>query len=307
MLGLLQSSFFHCVTPKLFNQPTKDRAKKRRKVKDAQAATKEQDKPSATNLVRVPSQATAKIRTSSSFSTTEAEATELQVTHIPTTIDQPIGAVELPITNGFRSVVPTSRIEVSSLTSAAPFTPPEQTKRTSRIGRALPGLIAHHRAVEPVPVVAPPKSPSSLHKLREDVLDDQPIHAAIRYPRVPTAGSRPTVMDVAFTFGQQTENDTATPDAQIRNPATVVTSESKSEKRRSTLDKYSSIMLPTLKEEATPSASPIGTLSQPAIPLGASRFVNNAMFDKKSADSSAPTTIKLVHLGTVQKQCGSIY
>ncbi len=207
-----------------------------------QAAIKERDKRSAMNLVRFQNQATAKIRTSSSSSTTEAEATELQVTHIPTTIGQPIEAVEL---RSVASGSDTTPIEVSSLTtSAASFNPPEQTKRTSRIGRTLPGSTVRHRAVEPVP----PKSPSSLQKLREDVLDDQPIHAAIRYPRVPAAGSRPTVMDVAFAFGQQTENDTATPDAQIRNPATVVTSESKSEKRRSTLDKYSSIMLPTLKE-----------------------------------------------------------
>lgn len=302
----MQSSFFHCVTPKLFNQPTKDRAKKPRKVKDVQAAIKEQQKPSATNLARVQSKATAKIRTSSNFSTTEAD---LQVTHIPTTVDQPIERVEHPITNGFRNVVSgseTTLTEASSLTSAASFAPPEQTKRTSRIGRASPGFTVHHRAVEPVPLVTPPKSPSSLHKLREDALDDQSIHAAVRYPRVPAAGSRPTVMDVAFAFGQQTENDTATPNVQIRNSATVVTSKSKSEKRGSTLDKYSSIMLPTLKEETTPSASPIGTVSRPAIPLDASRFANNAMFDK-SADSSDPPTIKLVNLGTVQKQRGSIY
>jgi hypothetical protein len=269
IVGTLTIMIFHCITPKMFNQPTKDRAKKRRKVKDVQVAIKEQDKTSAVKLVRDHSQATAKIRSSTSVSTTALEAIESRATHMPTAIDQRIEAEELPVTNN------------ASFASGWPDTTFTET----------PPVTTSAVSFSPVPVATSPKSSSG--KLRED----KPMHAAVRHPRVTGAGNRRTAMDVAFAFSQQTENDGA--NTQIFNPATVITSESKVEKRKSALDKYSSIMLPALKEEATPSASPIGTLSQAAIPPDAAR-VDNTMISEKPAESSAHPTVKLAHLSTAR-------
>ena len=263
-----------------------------------QVAIKEQDKTSAVRLVRDHSQTMAKIRTSTTVSTTKVDAMESRATHIPTAIDQRIEAEELPVTNNasFASGWPdTILTETPPVTACAvSFSPPEQTKRTSLIGRVLPGLTTQRRATEPVPVATSPKSSSgSSHKLHED----KPMHAAVRHSRVTGAGSRPTAMDVALAFSQQTEDSTH--NTQIFNPATVITSESKPEKGKSALDKYSSIMLPALKEEATPSASPIGTLSQAVIPPDAAR-VDNAMIGEKSAGSSAHPTVKPAHLSEAQ-------
>lgn len=261
-----------------------------------QVAIKEQDKISVVKLVRDHRQATTKIRTSTTVSTTGVEVMGSRVTHIPTAMDQRIEAEALPVTNNanFASGWPdTTLTETPLTTSAVSF--PKQTKRTSRIGRVPPGLTTQRRATGPIPVAASPKSSSegSLHKLRED----KPMHAAVRYPRVMGAGSRPTAMDVAFAFSQQSENDT--PNTHIFNPATVIASESKVEKRKSALDKYASIMLPALKEDATPSASPIGTLSQVAILPDTAR-VDSAMIGEKSAESFAHPTVKLAHLSTAR-------
>ena len=295
IVGTLTIMIFHCITPKMFNQPTKDRAKKPRKVKHVQVPIKEQDKTSAVKLVQGHSQATAKIRSSTSVSTIALEAIESPPTHIPTAIDQLIEAEELSVTNnasfasGWPDTTLTETLPVTA--SAVSFSPFKRTKRISRIGRSLPDLTSERRAMEPVTVATSPKSSSG--KLRED----KPMYAAVRHPRVTGAGNRRTAMDVAFAFSQQTENDSA--NTQIFNPATVIASESKVEKRKSALDKYSSIMLPALKEEATPSASPIGTLSQAAIPPEAAR-VDNAMIGEKPAESSAHPTVKLPHLSTAR-------
>ena len=285
IVGTLAIIIFHCVAPKLFDQPTKDRAKKPHKVKDMQATIKEQDNTSAVKLIRNHSPATAKIRT---ISIRKVEATELQPSHMPP-------AVEFSITShpSFASRRPEMTEEP---TSAISYSPPERAKRISRIGRTLPGLTTQRRVAESIPIATSPKSPSSLHKLREDMVHAQPMHAAVRHPRA--AESRPTVMDVAFAFGQQTGNDTA--DIQSFNTATIIASESKAEKRKSALDKYTSMMLPALKEEATPSGSPIGTLSRAIIPSDATH-VDNVMIGKKPADSSGPPTVNLVHLSTARK------
>lgn len=90
--------------------------------------------------------------------------------------------------------------------------------------------------------------------------------------RIPSTGSRPTVMEVAQTLIEQTEE---TPISSIDGDGTPAPTESpdrtaksrhgasqtQAEKRKSTHEKYSSFVLPSLKEEATPTPTPVGTLN----------------------------------------------
>jgi hypothetical protein len=103
-----------------------------------------------------------------------------------------------------------------------------------------------------------------------------------RHTRIPSTGNRATIMDVAqawneehgpqeskFAHVQQTD---ISPDESpemieklaeaIPRPRHITPPNAQAEKRKSSYEKYSAIILPSLPEEKTPAPSPSGTLSQ---------------------------------------------
>ncbi|PBK91545.1 hypothetical protein ARMGADRAFT_1013942 [Armillaria gallica] len=165
---------------------------------------------------------------------------------------------------------------------AASRTPsaPEPVKRM--VGRkALPGL-----APTEVSIDAKPKFPS-LRSPNEDLTALRPGSTTVsipspsspnspgpsRHSRIPISGNRATVMDVAQAFNESTSvagsEIPAPPPAEINerssstgHPRLSPQPIPPAEKRRSSYERYSAIAMPPLKEEATPTSSPTGTLSR---------------------------------------------
>lgn len=92
-----------------------------------------------------------------------------------------------------------------------------------------------------------------------------PIVSFNKRGRIPNTGNRPTVMEVAQALIDQektapsnTVNENVVPQTKVDRPQRLPL---QVEKQRSTHDKYSTFVLPSLKEEATPMQTPVGTLN----------------------------------------------
>jgi len=142
--------------------------------------------------------------------------------------------------------------------------------------RALPDMVAPERAGttavlpdESLPhkcsVTSEEAKPSSVVVTREGPLVPMPS----KHSRTPNTGNRATVMDVAQVLNTQFPELEPASEAQLRSSTPAEASHLRNlspsavhmEKRKSNQEKYSAIMLPPLKEETTPTASPAGTLS----------------------------------------------
>jgi hypothetical protein len=166
---------------------------------------------------------------------------------------------------------------------------------TGLIGKPLPGMAA-------APSLLPPKfspKPQSSEPAERRALPGlttalpPPTQTAQleersppRHTRIPSTGNRATVMEVAEAFNNQHNADlpvtfqdsssisppegttavkTATP-ATAPKPRPNTTSAAQAERRKSNYEKYSAIILPPLREEATPAPSPVATLTRSADP-----------------------------------------
>lgn len=99
----------------------------------------------------------------------------------------------------------------------------------------------------------------------------------MKHTRIPSTGKRPTVMELAQTLLETpvtrspTEDDgdptTQSPVERSPKPRSNL-SQIQAEKRRSNYERYSALILPPLKEEATPTPSPAGTLARDAVVAG---------------------------------------
>ncbi|KAF8622712.1 hypothetical protein AX15_006803 [Amanita polypyramis BW_CC] len=296
---------------KPLSHPTKDRAKKPRKVKDTRIASQEQGKVMP---IRDQGSVMADVQPSSGHATVGSE-----------TLESAEGSVDIPTDADKRLVSPYPKNKVPgssnassrwteaaliTVPAASPVTssvPSEKRKRDTHFGKALPGLISQHKATELVPITSP-KSPSQITKLRDHVANFQPVQAAVRHSRTSGAGNRPTAMDLALAFGQQPEDDkTSTfhepqgPDAQVILVLRATSPEHKIEKRKPILDRYSSIMLPVLKEETTPTTSPSGTLSRNTVPFRSISFGDDFRSTRQTELSSGPVIAKVVHLDHIDE------
>ncbi|KAF9565525.1 hypothetical protein CPC08DRAFT_815295 [Agrocybe pediades] len=96
-----------------------------------------------------------------------------------------------------------------------------------------------------------------------------------KHVRIPSTGNRPTVMEVAQALlenpinevsspisNEEEEVDDVPPPVEFLAKPRHTLSQLQAEKRRSSYERYSAIILPPLKEEATPTPSPAGTLSR---------------------------------------------
>ncbi|KAG1752937.1 hypothetical protein EDB19DRAFT_1670672 [Suillus lakei] len=133
---------------------------------------------------------------------------------------------------------------IPSQNSAASKPPPSQ-KPQGMVGRlALPGLAAAPEAVEK----AKEKPPLG----EQRAVSPSPT----KNGRIPSTGNRATVMDVAQALSEAQQDSALSP------PPSIPPLISQAEKRKSSVEKYSSFMMPPLKEEKTPVSSPAGTLAK---------------------------------------------
>ena len=130
-------------------------------------------------------------------------------------------------------------------------------------GRALPGL-ANPAAVEKV------EKSASMDKEERTTVPPSPT----RHARIPSTGNRALVMEVAQALNeavQQQEKEkeiTAVPasvapgSVLARQLPSTSLSGPAAEKRKSSFERYSAIVMPPLAEERTPAASPANTISR---------------------------------------------
>lgn len=123
------------------------------------------------------------------------------------------------------------------------------------------------------PFVEPPSQSSSSMTLP---MNAAVVHSPRRHSRIPSTGNRITVMEVSQSFNdfvnsQNSLESCATSISSVHEPASPVEialssrttrSQIQAEKRNSAYEKYSAITLPPLKEEATPTQTPAGTLTR---------------------------------------------
>lgn len=166
---------------------------------------------------------------------------------------------------------------VSKIESKSPqVTPTVEKTSHGSIRRALPGMVASEltsdkgKQSKPTP---PPdrsdKSPPSTTHYTNSIEQPNATQMPARPPRIPSTGNRATVMDVAQALvGSEGPADTDEPLPIPESPKPPTTSHPRvlapahNEKRKSSYEKYSSIILPPLKEETTPAPSPATTLTR---------------------------------------------
>lgn len=161
---------------------------------------------------------------------------------------------------------------------------PRQPKQYSGIRQALPGMVKDPRSLEPVNRAITPKK--SFERPTSINIPVGPSHEGKKappaspgpHPRIPSTGSRATVMEVAQALTEHVASkDARSPTSpsqsgaeeralvvekeEARSPVMRhVLSPGASEKRKSSYDSF--ITLPPLKEEATPAPSPANTFSR---------------------------------------------
>jgi hypothetical protein len=106
-----------------------------------------------------------------------------------------------------------------------------------------------------------------------------------KHSRIPSTGNRATVMDVAqvlYAHSPEPEpssevNSMPAAANQLRN---LIPSAVQMEKRKSNQEKYSAMMLPSLKEEPTPTTSPAGTISHAISDIRQQKLANKALGER---------------------------
>ncbi|KAG1900621.1 uncharacterized protein F5891DRAFT_951765 [Suillus fuscotomentosus] len=160
---------------------------------------------------------------------------------------------------------------IASSNSTAGQPPPSQ-KPQGTVGRlALPGLAAAPETAEKV-------------KEKPPLGKERAVSPSLaKHGRTPNTGNRATVMDVAQALsGAQQGNDCAL------SPLAPSILSSQAEKRKPSIEKYSSFMMPPLKEVKTPVSSPAGTLA---------KSFGEALLDSKLVGESSKSMFDVVHIG----------
>jgi|ERR1700722_4491636 len=147
--------------------------------------------------------------------------------------------------------------------------------------------------------------------------DDKSLIMPVRHTRIPSSGNRATVMDIAQALNNQspptspgrmeraeytdeTLNREASSSLESVEPAVVnyrnmASSAGHAEKRKSSYEKYSAIIMPPLKEEKTPVSTPSGSLLRsteaPCLPR---EDVTNIKPRTGHGDALAPTAMNSV-------------
>ena len=209
--------------------------------------------------------------------------------------------------------------------------PPERSPRLVLAGPVTSNLLQNSHAeprskpsgmLKPLPNVAPPTAPfdeANLPPERSPRLDfARPVastpmdtrdsgaivNASSKHNRIPSTGNRATVMDVAQALSEHSavagRPDVSSTSIVVDPASTSVMEPLKSrstmpsEKRKSSYERYSATVLPPLKEEATPTSSPFGTLSGTSAPRNHS-FCNGSV-NSGSASARVGQAQNVIHL-----------
>lgn len=160
----------------------------------------------------------------------------------------------------------------SSRSPEEPVSPPLQPKQYSGIRHALPGMAKEPSARPQTPETrtSPPSTSGQTEKAH--------VPSSPRHNRIPSTGKRATVMEVAQALQEfSVEEEEEAPAPKPASPEILVKEEEpeppqarlrplpspgNAEKPKSSFERYSMIALPPLKEEATPTPTPVGTLTR---------------------------------------------
>ncbi|KAK7053405.1 hypothetical protein VNI00_004031 [Paramarasmius palmivorus] len=303
---------FPAQTGKPLIHPTRERAKKPKKSSTARAVSKSEDggKESQVPLSTARSESPAPLQAESPKHEHESDpVVEKKVSQPP--------KVTPPSSNGVRSGKVTDRwldqpvIGVKPVLSRESSSQTEVPKVLGLVGRKpLPGLAVSPALPSTLINRAPSKSPeipttdSNASSTSKSSEGSRPI-TPVRHTRIPSTGNRATVMDIAQAFDQESapSQKTESPVQQEEAPAVEVTppsspvvaetdwqpvSPASLERRRSTFEKFAVPSLPPLKEEATPTPSPAGTLAR--VEGSSIRQPLKDVFSKQDAEQAEPNT-----------------
>ena len=308
----------------LLRQPTKDRAKVRRKGAGTQGAsstaTVADSEPRGVvedvqqEYEAVDSQYESPQETSSPENLPSLEAT-FQTTSV--NVSQARGANVRKLQDSWANQAPISvkPLRKPAVAASSP-TRGSFNQAPSQIKHALLGLVNNNTSVISPP--SPPLTPPLVTR-SESAQSRQP--QSPRHSRIPSTGSRPTVMDVAQAFSaaaaggtlptspiatspqvSQARSPVQAQEPQTRardlerdpggwgesemnaNERTITPAMLKAERRRSNYEKYANFTLPVLKEEKTPAPTPVQTLKEKDI-TGSAEATEAASAAKSIADS----------------------
>lgn len=306
----------------LLRQPTKDRAKVRRKGAGTQGASSTTADSEPRRVVEdvqqeyeaADSQFESPQETSSPEDLPSLEAKpQVASANVP----QARGANVRKLQDSWANQAPISVKPLRKPAVAAPSpTRGSFNQAPFQAKQALPGLVnTNTTAVSPP---SPPLTPPLVTR-SESTQSRQP--QSPRHSRIPSTGSRPTVMDVAQAFSAaaaggtlptsptasspqvpQARSPVQTQEPQTRardlerdpggwgepemnaNERTITPAMLKAERRRSNYEKYANFTLPVLKEEKTPAPTPVQTLKEKDI-AGSAEAAEAAAAAKQIADS----------------------
>lgn len=178
-----------------------------------------------------------------------------------------------------------STAQPSSKQNAESETPPRHVSNRLRLPGMIPPLGKHttetaspqNDSTSPLsPSIAPPVEAFSESSSSMTLPTAKAPPSPRRHSRIPSTGSRITVMEVSQSLNEVANSQNplgsyATPIGSAHEPASPVEmtlnsrttlSQLQAEKRKSSYEKYSAIILPPLKEETTPIQTPVGTLTR---------------------------------------------
>ncbi|KAH7915180.1 hypothetical protein BJ138DRAFT_1142208 [Hygrophoropsis aurantiaca] len=164
---------------------------------------------------------------------------------------------------------------------ALPSPKPQLQGTNSMVGRrALPGLTGPVSVSIPQPPIAEKDEKQLPPPKEERAVPPSPG----RHHRIPSTGNRALVMDVAQALSQHQSSDedipsppnldpasptvpppSFDPPVRLRNAPSIPVN-AQSDKRKSSYERYSAIVMPPLKEERTPLPTPAGTLTRSVAP-----------------------------------------
>ncbi|KIY67156.1 hypothetical protein CYLTODRAFT_422772 [Cylindrobasidium torrendii FP15055 ss-10] len=186
--------------------------------------------------------------------------------------------------------------------------PPADTPGKMAGKQALPGMSGSNaptlnRKKSAAGDAPGPRLPTTMQKVSPPSTEGAAPPSPIPRTRIPSTGSRATVMDVAQVFVEharkspEIESPTSveepvriqisSPPAQLSSPVTASSVPSfarpQNDKRKSSYDRFSAVTLPPLQEEVTPTPSPAGTLSK--------NYVKDLVLEKEDKIHSPTLTL----------------
>jgi hypothetical protein len=138
---------------------------------------------------------------------------------------------------------------------------------------ALPGMMAHQQVRTTVEPASEPFQDRNLVSNEEsntsDAVPSGDRHMPSRHSRVPNTGNSVIGTDISQVLNTPSSDPESANQSLPRPSMPLAANQNRNlipptvqgEKRKSSQEKYSAIMLPSLKEETTPTASPVATLS----------------------------------------------